>query len=135
MLREEWIFAMQERAFFIGFILFFLWIFTTTFVLYLTTRKTHIEGNPLWRSFFGAFVSGFLLLIAVSVTRNSIGANLFIWFALYAVISFPVLQWALRINFTKAIIPWAGAVLCLGFAFLAWHFFADVLMDLLALCF
>ena len=73
---------MQEKQFFIGFILFFVWILASTLSIYLGARLAHIEKNTLWRSFFVAFVSGFLLLIVVSITRDTIGANLFVWFVL-----------------------------------------------------
>ena len=118
---------MQEKQFFIGFILFFVWILVSTLSIYLGARLAHIEKNTLWRSFFVAFVSGFLLLIVVSITRDTIGANLFIWFVLYAAIALPVIKWVIRTNFKKIVIPWIFAVLCLGIAFLIWHFLFGIL--------
>lgn len=112
---------MQEKAFFIGLILFLLWIAGETVVIYLGARLARIESYSLPRAFVAAFVSGFGLLLAVSFARGSIGANLALWLAMYAVIALPVILLALRTSVVKAIVPWLTAVLCLGTAFFVWR--------------
>ncbi len=118
---------MEEKQFFIGFILFFVWILASTLSIYLGARLAHIEKNTLWRSFFVAFVSGFLLLFVFSITGDTIGTNLLIWVVLYAAIALPILKWVIRTTFKKIVIPWIFTVLCLGIAFLIRHFLLGIL--------
>jgi hypothetical protein len=112
---------MPEKQFFVGFIFFLVWILAGTLSIYLGARLAHIERNTPWRSFFAAFVSGFLLLFAFSVTGDSIGTNPFIWIVIYAAIVLPILKWVIRATFKKIVIPWVFAVLCLGIALLIRH--------------
>jgi|GEM_PF-2518073 len=109
---------MQEKSFLIGFILFLLWIAGDTVVIYLGARLARIQRNSLPRSFVAALTSGFALLLAVSLMRDSIGANLPLWLAVYAVIAFPIIALSLRTSVAGAVVPWLLAVLCLGAALL-----------------
>ncbi|MBN2224700.1 MAG: hypothetical protein JW765_08525 [Deltaproteobacteria bacterium] len=118
---------MQEKAFFIGFILFVLWIAGAAFVIYLWARLAQIEGGSFWRALVASLTSGFLLLVTVSIARGSIGANLSLWLAFYAVIALPVIKRVLRTTLAKAVVPWLGAALFLGVALLVWHLFPGIL--------
>ena len=120
---------MQEKAFFMGFILFFAWVAATTLAIHLGARFRRIEGNSPWRAFFAAFTSGFALLLAISfASGNPMGKNPVLWLVLYAVIALPVIMSALRTTFMKAAVPWIFAVLCLGASLLTWHFFSGGIM-------
>lgn len=112
--------TIQEIAFFIGLALFLLWIAGETAVIYLGARLACIEKLSLPRAFFAAITSGFALLLAVSFARDSVGASLPLWLAMYAVIALPVITLSFRTSVAKAVVPWLTAVLCLGTAFLAW---------------
>lgn len=112
---------MPERAFFIGLTAFLLWIAAETAVIYVGARLAHIEGRSLSRSFVAALVSGFALLLAVSFARDSVGASLPLWLAMFAVITLVVIPLCLRTAVFKVVIPWLGAVLLLVIAFLAWR--------------
>jgi hypothetical protein len=112
---------MQEKAFFIGLTVFLLWIAAETAVIYSGARLARIGGNSLPRAFLAALTSGFALLLVISFARDSVGASLPLWLAMYTVIVLPIIALCLRAGVFKVIVPWLGAVLLLGAAFLAWR--------------
>ncbi len=112
---------MQERAFFIGLTVFLLWIAAETAVIYFGARLGRIRATSLPRAFFAALTSGFALLLAVSFARDSVGASLPLWLAMYAVLALPIMALCLRTGVFTVIVPWLGAVLLLAAAFLAWR--------------
>jgi FtsH-binding integral membrane protein len=112
---------MPERAFFIGLAAFLVWIAAETAVIYVGARLARIGNGSVQRAFVAALVSGFTLLLAVSFTRDSVGVNPTLLLAMFAVIALVVIPLCLRTAVIKVVIPWLGAVLLLGIAFLAWR--------------
>lgn len=117
---------MQEDAFFVGFIIFFLWVLTAAFVIYIGARLAHIEGRSLWRAFFASLTSAFVTSIVVSMSQDSLRTSLLYWVGVYAAIAALVIKPVLRTTLRRAAVSWLLSLVLVAVEFLVWHFFFGV---------
>jgi hypothetical protein len=103
-----------------------LFLAGTTLTNYTGARLVGTDRNVPWRSFFTALVNGFLTIILVSMSTETLAVNPLYWMCVYAVIAAVVTKPALRTTAKKALMPWLLSVVFAAVVFLMRYFFLGI---------